>query len=266
MLVLIVVFSQLLFAQYVMEWQSPYGYSLAADDDNFPRDLTMYGEAIVVADEDETSGINSYYVYDIDTFELIWSYQTIMWFLSFAYITDNDLPEVIFYHEEENGVVYPTTVAIVSMTTSEEVIIVDQEEGVYPIPFISGFAHDKLILQYYAPDDDRREPLYVEVWGDGSSSTTNNVVPNIGANLRQNFPNPFNPSTTINYSLKKSGNVELSIYNVKGQLVDTIVNEYQNIDDYSIVWNSSKISSGMYFYQISIDGNQTEAKKAICIK
>jgi len=264
-IVLIVVFSQLLFAQYVMEWQSPYGYGLATDDDSLPRDITMGGNVIVMSYWDATNEIGLHCVYDINTFELLWSYQTTMWFYSFAYITGSTLPEVILYYRGDGFEEEPATVAIVNMTTNEEVIIVDSQPGVYPKSFIrsDGDGHDKLILAYY---EDYDQPLYTEIWGDGSSSTTSNVIPNMDASLRQNFPNPFNPLTTINYSLKKSGNIELKIYNVKGQLVDTLINEYQDVDTYSVIWSPKKISSGMYFYQISIDGNPTEAKKAICIK
>ena len=84
--------------------------------------------------------------------------------------------------------------------------------------------------------------------------------------LRQNYPNPFNPNTTIEYQLKKAGYVELKIYNVKGQLVDTLVKDKQNTGNYSVIWDAKGISSGMYFYQISVDGQPTDVKKAICVK
>jgi hypothetical protein len=68
--------------------------------------------------------------------------------------------------------------------------------------------------------------------------------------LHQNYPNPFNPVTTISYQLPRSGFVNLSIYNVAGQLVETLVNEHKNASYHSVVWNASGIGSGMYFYKI----------------
>ena len=107
----------------------------------------------------------------------------------------------------------------------------------------------------------------MEIWGDGTQPAVDDKraqTPNF--NLNQNYPNPFNPTTTINYQLKKSGYIELKIYNIKGQLVDTLVKGNQNAGDHSVIWNAKGISSGMYFYQISVDGQLTKTKKAICVK
>ncbi len=72
--------------------------------------------------------------------------------------------------------------------------------------------------------------------------------------LEQNFPNPFNPSTQIFYSLSKATHVELVIYNVLGEKVRTLVNEFQTADQKSIVWNGldasgASVTSGIYFIQ-----------------
>ena len=84
--------------------------------------------------------------------------------------------------------------------------------------------------------------------------------------LHQNYPNPFNPETTIKYQLKNSGYVELKIYNVKGQLVQTLVKEEQSTGRHSAIWNAKGFSSGQYFYQISLDGKAVQTKKAIVLK
>jgi len=73
--------------------------------------------------------------------------------------------------------------------------------------------------------------------------------------LSKNYPNPFNPSTTIRYGLPKPTNVSLKIYNVNGRLVRTIVDQVQEFGYYSIVWDAcndigTKMASGIYFYQI----------------
>ena len=83
--------------------------------------------------------------------------------------------------------------------------------------------------------------------------------------LRQNYPNPFNPQTTILYALPKSSKVSLKIYNIKGQLVETLVNEFQQTGNYSVVWNAEDISSGIYFYRISA-GDFKDTKKCIILK
>jgi len=88
--------------------------------------------------------------------------------------------------------------------------------------------------------------------------------------LSQNYPNPFNPSTIIKYDLLKSGKVELKIYNILGQEVKTLVNNFEEKGRKSITWNgennfNQKVSSGIYFYRISSE-NWSDIKKMIFLK
>ena len=90
--------------------------------------------------------------------------------------------------------------------------------------------------------------------------------------LHQNFPNPFNPDTTIKYDLAESADVTLQIYNVLGQVVRTLVaSEAQNAGRYQIRWNGMddrgvSVSSGIYFYQISADGKFSDVRKLMLLK
>jgi len=73
--------------------------------------------------------------------------------------------------------------------------------------------------------------------------------------LYHNFPNPFNPSTLISYDLYKSCNVKLTIYNLNGQHIKTLINEYQAPDFYRVNWygkdeNGNIVPSGIYFYRL----------------
>jgi len=68
--------------------------------------------------------------------------------------------------------------------------------------------------------------------------------------LSQNFPNPFNPSTTIIYSVPEKTNVELSIYTVLGEKVTTLLNEEKRAGEYRVNFNAFNISSGIYYYQL----------------
>jgi len=70
--------------------------------------------------------------------------------------------------------------------------------------------------------------------------------------LYQNYPNPFNPTTTISFQLPRASNVELKIYNLTGQLEETLVNEKKDAGYYSIRWNASQYSSGVYIYRIQV--------------
>jgi flagellar hook assembly protein FlgD len=73
--------------------------------------------------------------------------------------------------------------------------------------------------------------------------------------LNKNYPNPFNPQTSISYSLKQAGPVKIEIFNVKGQLVRTLVNTTKKAGKYNAVWfgqndSGSKVGSGIYFYKM----------------
>ena len=90
------------------------------------------------------------------------------------------------------------------------------------------------------------------------------LIPKVFA-LGQNYPNPFNPQTTISYALPKSCKVFLMIYNIKGQLVETLVNDFQQAGYYSVVWNSEDARSGIYLYRITA-GDFTDTKKCVILK
>ena len=72
--------------------------------------------------------------------------------------------------------------------------------------------------------------------------------------LFQNYPNPFNPITIIKYELPKESKVVLSVFDMNGRLVETLVNETQPVGHYSVQWNATKHSSGVYIYKIQAGG------------
>ena len=93
--------------------------------------------------------------------------------------------------------------------------------------------------------------------------------------LSQNYPNPFNPSTSIEFSVPVNSNVTLTIYNLLGQVVTTLVNEEVSAGHYSTVWNGSddngfQVSSGVYLYEMKTNGNNgaaySQIKKMVLLK
>jgi len=83
--------------------------------------------------------------------------------------------------------------------------------------------------------------------------------------LSQNYPNPFNPVTTIQFSVKKAGKVTLEVFNSAGQKVATLLNKEMKVGKGKIVWDASKLASGLYFYQL-ISGDFKDVKKMLLIK
>lgn len=89
--------------------------------------------------------------------------------------------------------------------------------------------------------------------------------------LHQNFPNPFNPQTNIPYDLAEGGDVVLRIYNLLGQEVRTLVRERQAPGRYTVQWSGMddrgvSVSSGIYFYQVSVAGKFQDAKRLMLLK
>jgi len=91
-----------------------------------------------------------------------------------------------------------------------------------------------------------------------------NLIPTKYA-LKQNYPNPFNPSTTIEFSIPKTGFVTLKIYNLLGQDVATLVSDKLAPDNYKYNWDASNFSSGVYFFKINA-GKFQKVQKMILLR
>ncbi|NIT59422.1 MAG: T9SS type A sorting domain-containing protein [Aliifodinibius sp.] len=88
--------------------------------------------------------------------------------------------------------------------------------------------------------------------------------------LYNNYPNPFNPTTTIRYDLAERSKTSLSVYNIAGERIRTLVNDVQSAGSKSVVWNGRNdqgeiVGSGVYVYQIEADGT-VKTKKMIFLK
>lgn len=83
--------------------------------------------------------------------------------------------------------------------------------------------------------------------------------------LAQNYPNPFNPSTKITFNIKENTNVELSVYNMLGEKVAVLANGHMNAGNYSVTFDASDLTSGVYFYKLTA-GSFTSVKKMILMK
>jgi len=101
-----------------------------------------------------------------------------------------------------------------------------------------------------------------------SSDNLESQKPYCGLN---NYPNPFNPTTTIEFSLQHNSNTELSIYNIKGQKIKNLVNNELISGQHSIIWsgdddNGKLVSSGVYFYKLYVNGKTVSVKKCLLLK
>lgn len=118
------------------------------------------------------------------------------------------------------------------------------------------FKHDTIVGNF-------NEPYAVSFKTKSVQDISENIP--VQFELEQNYPNPFNPVTTFGYSLPEAGNARLSVYDLKGELVDILVNSYQEANHYTVNWDASKLSSGIYFYKLSYGGNSI-IKRCLLIK
>ena len=98
---------------------------------------------------------------------------------------------------------------------------------------------------------------------DGSTAMERTIPKEYG--LAQAYPNPFNPTTIINYQLPTDNWVTIKVYNVLGEEVTTLVDERQDAGYKSVKWNASSIPSGMYFYRMTV-GSFVDVKKMLLLK
>ncbi|MDP4117547.1 MAG: T9SS type A sorting domain-containing protein, partial [Bacteroidota bacterium] len=96
------------------------------------------------------------------------------------------------------------------------------------------------------------------------SKKMDNVIPN-GFMLENNFPNPFNPETTIRYNVSVETNVSLRVYDLLGREVETLFSGRQSSGNHEYKFEGKNLSSGVYFYQLKA-GNTVQTKKMMLIK
>ncbi|MBN2413019.1 T9SS type A sorting domain-containing protein, partial [candidate division KSB1 bacterium] len=104
---------------------------------------------------------------------------------------------------------------------------------------------------------------------EGNAINKENEIPK-EFSISQNYPNPFNPSTKIKYSLPQNSQVNITIYNINGKVVETIINNFQMQGTYEINWQGTdnenhKVPSGIYFYRIEA-GHFIEIRKMTLVK
>jgi hypothetical protein len=143
----------------------------------------------------------------------------------------------------------------------------------YIIP-INDYTNNYVYLRFrFESDDTLTDPGWwiddIEILA-SIDSFAGNEVPIVKTELHGNYPNPFNPSTTIKYSLQEDSKVTLEIFNIKGQKVKTLVDKILPTGKHTIVWNGTdesgrSVASGIYFYKFKTD-NFTKTKKMLLLK
>jgi len=145
---------------------------------------------------------------------------------------------------------------IENLTAGDYTLVVDATE-------YENASSDNSVSLNYGSNPSTTKDLYLN-----PESTTgvksNSPVPT-SYSLSQNYPNPFNPSTQIRFTIPEKTNVKLEVYNLIGQKVADLVNSELSAGEYSITFNASGLSSGIYLYRLQA-GNFSSVKKMILMK
>lgn len=119
---------------------------------------------------------------------------------------------------------------------------------------------------YYDPDGSRND-IGWKYWSGAAKSVTDEPIVEIPLehSLLNNYPNPFNAVTTIEYNITQASMVTLNIYDILGRRVTKLVDSYQNAGTHTVTWDASNVPSGIYFYRIVTD-NFSNSKKMLLLK
>ena len=84
--------------------------------------------------------------------------------------------------------------------------------------------------------------------------------------LEGNYPNPFNPSTTIGFSVPSESHIRLTVFDILGRKVATLTDQPYAPGRHSLDWNGSNVASGQYFYRLEVDGHMIDTKSMVLLK
>jgi hypothetical protein len=169
--------------------------------------------------------------------------------------------KVIGFAELVNGSVIQLPTG--SYTINNETVVIDINYNVINANQLTNGQH----VIVWAVLDASSNKTSLQIQSKVSSPTGVEETPIVANNfnLEQNYPNPVNPATTIRYSIPKEGLVSLKVYNLIGEEIVTLVNEIKQIGSYDIIFNSTNLSSGTYFYRL-LAGSFVETKKMVLMK
>jgi hypothetical protein len=184
----------------------------------------------------------------------------------------NDASELMMYHDAE-------LVGVAPLTTNPAT---GDIKGIYDIspnfgrfchstyaadnPWV-GYLHQIAIFNRALTDEEVTYLFEHEDWSAGVTAVDKNEATALPSEygLAQNYPNPFNPTTEISYTLKQSEQVKLTVFDVLGRAVATLVDGFQNPGKHDITFDAQDLTSGVYYYQLRT-GTGTITKKMVLMK
>jgi len=140
--------------------------------------------------------------------------------------------------------------------------ISEQGELLWQIPEQPAAEYE--IVVYVTDNIDTVETSALITVNNVTALSAGNMIPD-KYTLSQSYPNPFNPTTTIKYGLPEESDVRISVYDISGNLIETLISEHQSAGYHTTTWNASNMPTGVYFYKIRA-GSFSAVKKCILLK
>jgi hypothetical protein len=132
--------------------------------------------------------------------------------------------------------------------------------------FLTGLFEGEASFGNITLDSDGEEDVFIAKFGPGDATGVEEEINHTQSfNLSQNYPNPFNPQTTINYYLKTLSEVQLTIYDIRGREIKTLINYWQNAGQHSVTLDASDFASGFYIYRLKA-GSFEKSRKMLLLR
>ncbi|MEO1023881.1 MAG: T9SS type A sorting domain-containing protein, partial [Bacteroidota bacterium] len=190
-------------------------------------------------------------------------------------VITNDLPDTLNMRVDETFAVdmffivfdpdHPTDSLELKVTTPVSGLNITVGDSLETTITSSGFTGNAQLTFTLTDPEGASDTRIVTLIVAGTTSTewTRNLPEQL--ELRQNYPNPFNPSTTIGFGIPESAHVRVEVYNMLGQQVEVLVNQRMSAGWHTLIFDASRLSSGMYVYRV-VSGAQVQTRKMVLVK
>ena len=241
----------------------------AQPDDNDLLGFSTNGIKLINPDDNQKNIEFSTVILDENMFEKVFTINSIAFAsgdsLNFQQLAGNEL---LFNNYGQNNLY---NLRLVDLSQNGEFIFehnalqIDENSGHQLVPDWENLTNSELtILIDEGNDGTIDDTIFVKNQATNVEDEGSLLSPN-SYNLTQNYPNPFNPTTTIKYSIPQSGNVTLKVYDILGNEVVTLLNEEKNAGVFSVTFDATGLSSGIYFYRMQA-GNFIQTRKMLILK
>lgn len=236
----------------------PYNYKVITNNDILQQE---YGSVIYYELKHSTTYYEPFIICYLPCFdEILWESQEARLYIGSCINPTDEFQEDYYLIDINNG---QNILKIVDRTNGD--IIIEQDCSIDCNKIIRS-ADNKI----HFVDITNTEINFYSIVGEIVQSSQNVIIDSY-INSISNFPNPFNPSTTIEFSIQNASEIDISIFNIKGQKVKTIANNQYEKGNHSTIWNGNDesgkpVSSGVYLYKLNVNGKTEAVKKCLLLK